>query len=111
MKYFYKLFELFLSVSYHYVGSFITRFGESWEWEKSPGHSIWRQFVWGGTLEPDHALGLLVAVGHVVGVVAHVLLRRVRQPLVARSLISNTFGTLKLRNNQTRNNDWDKNQP
>ena len=81
--------------TYNYVGSFITRFGESWERQKSSCHGVWRQLVWGWTLEPHHGLCLLVAVGHVVGVVAHVLLRRVGQTLVAGGLVGNTFGTLK----------------
>merc|ERR1719461_1446233 len=79
----------------NYVGSFITRFGESWERQESSCHSIWRQLVWGWTLEPPHGLRLLVAVGHVIGVVAHVLLRRVGQTLVAGGLVGNTFGTLE----------------
>ena len=90
-----KLFQNSFDKTYNYVGSFITRFRESWERQKSSCHSVWRQLVWGWTLEPHHGLCLLVAVGHVVGVVAHVLLRRVGQTLVAGGLVGNTFGTLK----------------
>ena len=47
-------------------------------------------------LEPHHALSLGVTVGHVVGVVAHVFLGSVGQPLVARGLIGHTMGTLAM---------------
>merc|ERR1711923_225331 len=82
------------SLDTHYVGSFITRFGESWEWEKSPGHSIWRQFVWGGTFEPDHALGLLVAVVVVVAVVVDICVPVKYQTILTNLLSQSSIGTL-----------------
>jgi hypothetical protein len=57
-------------------------------------HSVGRQLVGPGTLEPDHALRLLVAVWHAVGVVADVLLGRIGQALLARRLIGHASRTL-----------------
>ena len=50
----------------------------------------------GGALEAHHALCLFVTVGHIVGVVTHMLLGRVSQALVARGLVGNTMGTLAM---------------
>merc|ERR1712111_243798 len=58
----------------HYVSSLITRFGESGEGEESSGHSIRRQLMGGGALEAHHTLCLLVTVGNIIWVVAHMLL-------------------------------------
>ena len=62
--------DIVISITHHYVSSLITGFGESREGEEPSGHSIGRQLVRGGALEPNHALRLLVAVSHVVRVVA-----------------------------------------
>ena len=64
-------------------------------WQESSGYSVRREFMRSRTLEANHALGLLVAVGDVVRVVAHVLLRGVGQTLVARGLVSHSMGTLR----------------
>jgi len=79
----------------HDVSRLITRLGESGEGKESPCDSIRWELMCGGTLEPNHALGLLLAVGNVVGVVADMLLRGIGQALVARSLIGNTLRTLE----------------
>ena len=49
-----------------------------------------------GALEAHHTLGLGVTVGHVVRVVTDVFLSSVGQPLVARSLVGHTMGTLTM---------------
>ena len=56
---------------------------------------IRRQLVRRWTLESDDRFRLVLAVVDVVGVVADVVLRVVRQARGARSLISYTSGTLK----------------
>ena len=71
------------------------RVNSPWVWEESPGDSIGWQLVRGGALEPSHGLGFALAVVHVVGIVAHVLLCGVSEATLARSLISHTVGALE----------------
>jgi hypothetical protein len=59
-----------------------------------PSYSIGGQLIGPGTLEAHHALGLLLAVGHAVGVVADVLLGGVGQALLAGGLISHASSAL-----------------
>ena len=59
-----------------------------------PGYSIGWQLIGSGALEAHHTLGLLLAVGHAVGVVADMLLGGVGQALLAGGLISHASSTL-----------------
>ena len=69
--------------------------GEAGERKESASHGVGRELVRRRTLEPNHALRLGVAVGHVVWVVADVLLRGVGQALVTRCLVRNALGALQ----------------
>ncbi len=62
-----------------------------------PGYSIGWQLVGPGALEAHHTLGLLLAVGHAVGVVADMLLGGVGQALLAGSLIRHASSALNKR--------------
>ncbi len=59
-----------------------------------PGYSIGWQLIGSGALEAHHPLGLLLAVGHAVGVVADMLLRGVGQALLAGGLIRHASSAL-----------------
>jgi hypothetical protein len=59
-----------------------------------PGYSIGWQLIRSGALEAHHTLGLLLAVGHAVGVVADMLLGGVGQALLAGGLISHASSAL-----------------
>ena len=54
-----------------------------------PGDGVGWELVVGGALEAHHVGGLVLAVGHAVGVVAEVVVGRIRQPLLAGGLIRN----------------------
>ena len=58
-------------------------------------HCVRGQFLGARTLEPNHPLGLLLAVGDLVGIVAHVDLGRVGQSFVAGRLIGYPSSALK----------------
>ena len=60
-----------------------------------PGYGIGWQLVVGGALEADHVRGLLLAVGHLVGVVAHVEVGGVGQALLAGRLVGHASGALQ----------------
>jgi len=77
------------------VGRFVTGLGESWEWEEASGHSIRWEFMSSWTLESYDSLGLILAIGDTVGVVAYMNLGGIGEALVARGLISNSLGTLE----------------
>jgi hypothetical protein len=59
-----------------------------------PGNSIGWQLIGSGALEAHHTLGLLLAVGHAVGVVADMLLGGVGQALLAGGLIRHASSAL-----------------
>jgi hypothetical protein len=59
-----------------------------------PGYSIGWQLIGSRALEAHHTLGLLLAVGHAVGVVADMLLGGVGQALLAGGLIRHASSAL-----------------
>jgi len=84
-----------LVVNTHDVGAWVSGKRETREWKESSGDSIGRKFSRCGALESNNSLALLLTVGHLVGVVAHMLLRVVGQALLARGLIGYSISTLK----------------
>ena len=83
-------------MTHHYIGGLVPWLWETREGEEPPGHGVGWELMRGGALEAHHALCLFVTVGHIVGVVTHMLLGRVSQALVARGLVGNTMGTLAM---------------
>jgi len=61
-------------VDAHNVGSLIARFWESWEGKESSCYSVGWELMSGGTLEPNHSLGLFLAIRNIVRIVTNMLL-------------------------------------
>jgi hypothetical protein len=84
-----------LVVHAHDVGAWVSGQGEARVGKESSGHSVRGQLGSSGALEPYDALALLLTVGDLVRIVAHVDVGGVGQALLARGLIGNSVSTLE----------------